>query len=67
MKFGPASKLYKRKNDDEVVLANFDVIVSFLIYGQCGAILELDSRRIVFKTSVFINSNLLAYKNRKQN
>ena len=47
--------------------ANCDVIVIFPIYGQFGVIWKMDSRRIVSETYIFINSNLLSYKNRKQN
>ena len=49
------------------MLANCDVIVIFLIYGQFGAIGKPDSRCIVCKTYIFINSNFLSYKNWKQN
>ena len=44
MKLGAVTKLDKRnkttskKFDDDVILANWDVIVIFLIYGQFGAI-----------------------------
>ena len=40
--------------------ANWDVIVTFPIYGHFGAIWKPDSRRIVCKTYIFINSNLLS-------
>ena len=43
--------------------AKCDVIVDFPIYGQFGAIRKPDSGRIVCKTYMFINSNLLSYKN----
>ena len=46
---------------------NCDVIVIFPIYGQFGAIRKPDSGRIVCKTYIFINSNLLSYKIWKQN
>ena len=46
---------------------NCDVIVVFPIYDQSGAIRKPDSGRIVCKAYSFINSNLLSYKNRKQN
>ena len=46
---------------------NCDVIVIFLIYCQFGAIPKLDSGCIVCKTYIFIKSNLLSYKNWKQN
>ena len=46
---------------------NGDVIDIFPIYSQFGAIQKLDSGHIVCKTYIFINSNLLSYKNRQQN
>ena len=46
---------------------NCDVIAIFPIYGQFGAIQKADSGRIVCTTYLFINSNLLSYKNWKQN
>ena len=69
MKLGPVTKLDKRnkttskKFDDHVMSENCDVIAIFPIYGQLGAIRKLDSGRIVCKIYVFINSNLLSYKN----
>ena len=69
MKLGPVTKLNKKnktmskKFDDDVMSENCDVIVIFPIYGQFGAIRKPDSGRIVCKTYVFINSNLLSYKN----
>ena len=56
MKLGPVTKLDKRnkpkpkKIDDDLISANCDVIVIFLIYGQFGAIQKPDSRRIFCKT-----------------
>ena len=48
--------------------ANFDAIVVFSIHGQFGAIQKPDTGRIVCKTYIFINSDLLLYyKNWKQN
>ena len=46
---------------------NYDVITIFPIYGQFGAIRKPYSGRIVCKTNIFINSNLLSYKKWKQN
>ena len=46
---------------------NCNIIAIFPIYGQLGAIRKPDSGRIVCKTYIFINSNLLSYKNWKQN
>ena len=45
---------------------NCDVIVIFLIYGQFEAIQKSDSGRMVCKTYIFINTNLLPYKNLKR-
>ena len=49
------------------MLANCDVIVIFSIYGQFGATRKPDSGCIVCKTYIFVESNLLSYKNWKQN
>ena len=71
MKLGLVTKPDKRnktkskKIEDDVMLGNCDVIAIFPIYSQFGAIRKPDSGRIVYKTS--INSNLLSYKNWKQN
>ena len=49
MKFGPVTKLDKRnkttpkKIGDDVISANFDLIVIFPIYGKYGAIRKPDS------------------------
>ena len=69
MKLGPVTELDKRnkttskKCDDEVMSAKCDVIVIFPIYGQFGVIGKPDSGRIVCKPYIFINTNLLSYKN----
>ena len=57
------TKQRQKKIDNDVMSANCDVIVIFPIYGQFGAIRKPDSGRIVCKTYIFINSNLLSYKN----
>ena len=44
---------------------NCYVIIFFSIYGQFGAIRKPNSGRIVCKTYISINSNLLSYKNWK--
>ena len=68
MKFGPVTKLDKKnkttskKIDDEVMSANWDVIVIFPIHSQFGAIRKPDSGRIACKTYIFIRNNLLSYK-----
>ena len=73
MKLGPVTKLDKKnktrskKFGDGVISKNCDVIVIFLIYGQFGATQKPDSGSLVCKTYIFINSNLLSYKNSKQN
>ena len=69
MKLGLVTKLDERKKatsktyDDDVMSANCDIIVIFPIYGQFGAIRKPDLGRMVSKTYIFINSNLLSYKN----
>ena len=68
MKLGPVTKLDKRKKNvkkfpHDVMSASCDVIVIFPIYSQFGAIRKPNSGRMVCKTYIFINSNLLSYKN----
>ena len=69
MKLGPVTRLDKTnkttsKNfDDDVMSANCDVIVIFSIYSQFGAIRTPGSGCIVCKNNIFVNSNLLSYKN----
>ena len=46
---------------------NCEVIAIFPIYSQFAAIGKPDSGRIVCKSYIFINGNLLSYKNWKQN
>ena len=68
MKLGQVIKVDKRnkatskKFADNVRSTNCDLIVNFPIYGQFGASRKPDSGRIVCKTYIFINSNLLSYK-----
>ena len=68
-KLGPVTKLYKnnkttsKKFEDDVMSENCNAIVIFSIYDQFGAIRKPDSQCRVCKTYVFINSNLLSYKN----
>ena len=57
------SENYKR----DLWLMNVNYKRDFFIYGQFGAIRKPDSGRIVCKTYIFINSNLLSYKIWKQN
>ena len=69
MELGPVTKSYKRNKttskifDNDVMSKNCDVTVIFSIYGQFRAVWKPDSRHRVCKTYVFINSNLLSYKN----
>ena len=46
---------------------NCDDIVIFPIYGQIAAVPMPDPGHMVYKTYIFINSNLLFYKTWKQN
>ena len=66
MKLGPVPKLDKRRQkkfDDDIMSANYDVIVIFPIYGQFRAIRKVYSKCMVCKTYIFIKSKLLSYKN----
>ena len=73
MKLGPVTKLDKKnkktiiKYGNDVILANCDVIAIFLTYGQFAAIRKPELGRIVCKSYIFNNSNLLSCKNCKQN
>ena len=49
------------------MLENCDVIVIFPIYGQFGTMQKPDSRWLVSKTYIFIDSKFLSYQNWKQN
>ena len=65
MKLVPITKLDKTKKttskkiDDDVISENCDVIAIFLNYGNFRPMQMPDSRRIVYKTHIFINSYLL--------
>ena len=64
-----ARKLIKRnttllKNvDDDVVSANYEANVTFLIDGQIIAIQNPDSEAMVHNFYIFMKSNLFSYKN----
>ena len=66
MKLGVVTKLDKRnkatskKFEDDILSRNCDVIAVFPLYGQFGATWKLYSGRIICKTHVFINSNILS-------
>ena len=66
MKLAPVTKIDKKhkttskKNNDAVMLENCKVIVTFLIYGQFGAVRKPDSKRIVYKSYIFINRTFLS-------
>ena len=68
MNLGPVTKLDRKnrvtseKFDNDVMSSNCDVVFFIPIYGQVVAIWKLDSERMVYKTYIFINSNLLSYK-----
>ena len=66
MKLGPVTKPYNttkttsKKLDDDVMSDNCDVLAIFPICSQFGEIWKPDSRAIVCKTYISINSNLLS-------
>ena len=49
------------------MLVTCDVVISFPIYGQFGAIQKPGCKCTACKTYIFINSHLLSYKNWKKN
>ena len=59
MKLEPVTKHDKRNMKNS---SNCDIIVFFPIYGEFAAIRKPDFGRMVYKTYIFINSNLLSYR-----
>ena len=53
----------QKKFNDNVMPENVDVIVTFRLFGQFGAVWRPDSGHRVCKTFFFSNSNPLSYKN----
>ena len=73
MKLAPVTKIEKRNKTTLKKIWSWRHVrklwrhCHFLIWGQFGAIRKPDFGRIVCKTYDLINSNLLSYKNWKQN
>ena len=73
MKLEPVSKLDKwitttsKKIDSHFIAANYDFITIFPIFGQFGAIRNLDSGHKVYNAYIFINRKILFHKNWKKN
>ena len=69
MNLGPVTKLDKRnkktfkKIDYDVISENCEVIATFPIYSQFGAIQKRDSGRIVYKTYTLTIKTFITYKN----
>ena len=66
MKLGPVTRLchgHVKKVDDDIMSTSFEVIVIFLIYSQFEVMRKLDTGSMICKTYIFINSNLLSFKN----
>ena len=69
MKLRTVTKLDRRNKttlkvfDNDVISENCDVIVSFWIFGQFGAVRRPDSGHEVCKSYVFSNSNFFSHKN----
>ena len=55
------SKKQKKSNNDDVMSENCNVF--FPIHGQFAAIAKPNSGRMVYKTYIFNNNNLLSYNN----
>ena len=68
MKLGPVIKLEKgntitsKKFEYDIMSTKCDVIIIFPIYGKSEAVWKPDSKCMVCKTYVYINSSLLSYK-----
>ena len=73
MKLGTVTKLDKRNKttSKKLTMKPCQKVVTSLLffrfYGQFKAIRKPDSGRLVYKPYIFINSQLLPYKNSKQN
>ena len=61
--FDEKSKITSKKNDDDIMSTNYDVIVIFPSNDQFGAFRQLYSGCLACNTYIFIKSNLLSYKN----
>ena len=59
MTFGPVTELDKK---NKLTPKKIDDDVIFSIYGQFGVIKKFDSESLVYKTYIFINSNLFLQK-----
>ena len=60
---GKKNKTTSKRIDDGFMSKNCDIILIFPIYDQFAAIRKPESGRMVYKTYIFINGNLLFYKN----
>ena len=71
MELGPVPKIgtrytltsKRKKNDNDIMSANCDVIVFFLNYGKFATIPKPDSGHMVSKIEIFINGNLAEPEN----
>ena len=66
-KLGNRNSATSKKTDNDVTSANYDAMVIFPIYGQVSAIRKPDPGRMVRRTDIFINSNLLCDNNGTRN
>ena len=62
-KLDKKNKTTSKKFDNDVMSKNCNIIIIFPVYGQFGAIRKLNFKHIVCKTFIFINNNLVSYKN----
>ena len=56
------NKATSKRIDDNVILANCDVIAIVSIYDQIGALQEQNYGRMVSRTYIFINNSFSSYK-----
>ena len=68
-KLDKRNKTMSKKFVDDIMSTNCDIIVVFPIFGQFGAILKPDCKRIVSKTYIFNkgNQNLQKQKTEQKN
>ena len=69
MKLGLVTKIdnnnttTSKLNGDDIALGNYDVIIIFSTDGRFGATRNPESGHMVYISYIFINKNLLSYKN----
>ena len=69
MELRPATKIDKKKDsnikkiESDAITAKCNTIFTFPIYGRFETIRRVDLRLMFCNTYIFVNNNLLSYKN----